>query len=187
MARLFVAVSLAPEVADRLCRAQTELSPLLSDIRWLPRESLHLTLKFLGRVDDGKVPDIERTLLRALAPLPRFTVSCRGLGVFPAIRRPRVLWAGLEGGALPALAAAAEAALAPLGFPREAREFKPHLTIGRWRETARGDDALRSALERWRDHDFGASAIDAARLFQSVLNPRGAVYTALKVFPLRKD
>jgi 2'-5' RNA ligase len=187
VARLFVAVRIAPEVAARLCRAQADLAPIISDIRWIQSESLHLTLKFLGRVDDARIPEIERSLQAGLAALPRFTVSCRGLGVFPAIRRPRILWAGLEGGALAQLAAAAEQALEPLGFPREEREFKPHLTIGRWRETARGGDALRGELERWRHHDFGASAVDEAVLFQSVLNPRGAVYTALKVFPLRKD
>ncbi|HTM09953.1 MAG TPA: RNA 2',3'-cyclic phosphodiesterase [Verrucomicrobiae bacterium] len=187
MARLFVAIRIAPEVADRLCQAQAELEPILSDIRWIKREGLHLTLKFLGAVEEAKIPGIQSALKKALAALPRFTVSCRGLGVFPAIRRPRVLWAGLEGGALPSLAAATDAALEPLGFRREAREFKPHLTIGRWRETARGDDALRSELDRWRHHDFGASAVDEAVLFQSVLNPRGAVYTVLTVFPLRKD
>ena len=187
MARLFVAIRIAPEVAERLCQAQAELDPLLSDIRWIKRESLHLTLKFLGAVEEARIQGIQSALQTALAPLPRFTVSCRGLGVFPAIRRPRVLWAGLEGGALPSLAGATDATLEPLGFPREEREFKPHLTIGRWRETARGDDALRRELDRWRHHDFGASAVDEAVLFQSVLKRDGAVYTALTVFPLRKD
>jgi RNA 2',3'-cyclic 3'-phosphodiesterase len=176
-----------PEVADRLCRAQAELTPLLSDVRWIKRESLHLTLKFLGQVDDARVETVQKAIAAAVAPLPRFTISCRGLGVFPDIRRPRVIWAGLEGGALAALAQATEAALDPLGFPREAREFKPHLTIGRWREGARGGDALRGELERWRHHDFGASAVDDTVLFQSVLKRGGAEYTPLKIFPLRKD
>ena len=185
--RLFVAVRLSSEVAERLCRAQEKLRSILGDVRWTKPESLHLTLKFMGQVDEGKVKAIQAAVEAAVAPLPRFTVSCRGLGVFPAIRRPKVLWAGLEGGALAALAEAAEAALGPLGFPREAREFKPHLTIGRWREGARGGDALRSELERWRHHDFGASEVNEAILFQSVLKRGGAEYTALKVFPLRKD
>jgi len=185
--RLFVAVTIAPEVADRLCRSQTELAAALSDVRWIKRESLHLTLKFLGQVDERKVEAVRKAVAAAVAPLPRFTISCRGLGVFPGIRRPRVIWAGLEGAALAALAEAADAALEPLGFPREAREFKPHLTIGRWREGARGGDQLRGEIERWRHHDFGASAVDGAVLFQSVLKRGGAEYTALKIFPLRKD
>jgi RNA 2',3'-cyclic 3'-phosphodiesterase len=185
--RLFVAIRIAPEVADRLCKAQAELAPALSDARWIKRDSLHLTLKFLGQVDDAKVVAIQKAVAAAVAPLPRFMISCRGLGVFPDIRRPRVIWAGLEGAELAKIAQAAEAALAPLGFPREAREFKPHLTIGRWREGARGGDALRGELERWRHHDFGASPVDDAVLFQSVLKRGGAEYTPLKIFPLRKD
>lgn len=163
------------------------MAAILGDVRWINRESLHLTLKFLGQVDEAKLEAIQAAVHDAVAPVPRFTISCRGLGVFPDIRRPRVIWAGLEGAALATLAGAAEAALAPLGFPREAREFRPHLTIGRWREGARGGDALRSELERWRHHDFGASAVDEAVLFQSVLKRGGAEYTPLKIFPLRKD
>ncbi len=185
MTRLFVAVRIAPDVADRICRAQTDLEPLLSGIRWIKRESLHLTLKFLGHVDDGRIDDIQAAVQAAVARLPRFNVSCRGLGAFPDIRRPRVFWAGLDGGALPALADATEAALEPLGFPREQRSFKPHLTIGRWREGARGGDALRRVVDEWRDRDFGAFAVDDAVLFQSTLKRDGAVYTALKTFPLR--
>ena len=187
MARLFVAVRIAPDVADRICRAQDELAPLLNDIRWIKRESLHLTLKFLGRVDDGGIEDIQTAVQAAVAPLARFTVSCRGLGAFPDIKRPRVFWTGLEGGALTALAEATEAALEPLGFPREKREFKPHLTIGRWREGARGGDALRRVVDDWRSRDFGTFAVDEAVLFQSTLRRDGAVYTALKTFPLRTN
>ena len=98
-----------------------------------------------------------------------------------------MLWAGLEGGTLSTLAEASEAALAPLGFPREERQFRPHLTIGRWREGARGGDTLRQELERWRHHDFGASPVGEAVLFQSVLKRGGAEYTPLNIFPLRKD
>ncbi|HEY1371831.1 MAG TPA: RNA 2',3'-cyclic phosphodiesterase [Candidatus Binatia bacterium] len=187
MARLFVAVKISPDVADRICRAQDQLAPLLKDIRWIKRESLHLTLKFLGHVDDVKIGDIQTAAEAAVAPLLRFTVSCRGLGAFPDIRRPRVLWAGLEGGALPALAEATEQALEPLGFPREKRDFRPHLTIGRWREGARGGDALRRVVDEWRNRDFGTFAVDEAVLFQSTLRRDGAVYTKLNIFPLRAN
>ncbi len=187
MARLFVAVKISPEVAERICRAQDRLAPLLKDIRWIRRESLHLTLKFLGHVEDSRIDDVETAAQVAVAPLPRFDVSCRGLGAFPDIRRPRVLWAGLEGGALPALADATEQALEPLGFPREKRDFRPHLTIGRWREGARGGDALGRVVDDWRGRDFGRFAVDEAVLFQSTLRRDGAVYTALKTFPLRAN
>ena len=95
-----------------------------------------------------------------------------------------MLWAGLEGGPLARLAAAIENSLEPMGFAREEREFKPHLTIGRWREFAGRPDLLRQEMERWREHDFGVSPVDEVIFFQSVLQPAGAVHTPLKVFPL---
>lgn len=186
MARLFVAVKIDPEVLERLGEARSRLEDNLRGIRWVRRENLHLTLKFLGQVDDEKIAAIGNALKHALAPLPRFAVSSRGLGVFPDIRKPKVLWAGLDAAPLAPLARAVEEALAALGFEREAREFKPHLTLGRWREFAGRSDALRGEIEKWRRSDFGASGIKDAVLFQSVLKPDGAVYTPLNVFPLRE-
>ncbi|HEX9442855.1 MAG TPA: RNA 2',3'-cyclic phosphodiesterase [Candidatus Binatia bacterium] len=185
MARLFVAVKIDPDVLERIGRAQARLENNLSGLRWVKRENLHLTLKFLGQVSDERITPVGEALERTLAPLSRGSVSTRGLGVFPDIRRPKVLWAGLDAAPLAPLARAVEEALAPLGFAREAREFKPHLTIGRWREFAGRPDALRSEIEKWRAHDFGASEIREVVLFQSVLKPDGAIYTPLKIFPLR--
>ena len=145
---------------------------------------MHLTLKFLGSVGDDKVTPIADALERALHPTPRFTVACRGLGVFPDIRKAKVLWVGLEGKPLAHLAATVEDALAPMGFAREQRAFTPHLTVGRWRDFAGRADLLRQEIERWREHDFGASRIDEVIFFHSVLKPDGAVYTPIKVFPL---
>ena len=184
MARLFVAAEIDPDVIERLCRAGSRLENSLGGIRWVRRENLHLTLKFLGQVSDERIAPIGEALERALAPLPRSSVACRGLGVFPDIRRPKVLWAGLDAAPLARLTGAVEAALAALGFAREAREFKPHLTLGRWRAFAGRPEALRREMEQWRGRDFGASEIKDVILFQSVLKPDGAVYTPLKVFPL---
>ena len=184
MARLFVAAKIAPDVIEKLCRAEAGLEKSLGDIRWVRRENLHLTLKFLGEVADERIADIGEALERALAPLSRVAVSTRGLGVFPDIRRPKALWAGLDAAPLAPLARAVEDALAALGFAREKREFKPHLTLGRWRAFAGRADALRGEIEQWRGRDFGVSEIKEAVLFQSALKPDGAVYTALRVFPL---
>lgn len=184
MIRAFVAIKIDPEVAQRICAAQSKLDKSMTSIRWVKPENLHLTLKFLGPVSDDKVTRIADSLERALHPLARFSVSCRGLGVFPDIRRAKVIWVGLEGKPIADLAATVEAALEPLGFPREKREFKPHLTIGRWRESAGRPDLLRRELESGQKQDFGSSQMNEVILFQSVLKPTGAVYTPLKVFPL---
>jgi 2'-5' RNA ligase len=182
--RAFVAIKIDPEVAQRICAVQSKLDKNLGGIRWVKPKNLHLTLKFLGPVSDEKVAPITETLERALHSLARFSVSCRGLSVFPDIRRAKVLWVGLEGKPIANLAATVDDALAPLGFAREKRAFKPHLTIGRWRESAGRPDLLRRELESGQRHDFGSSRTNEVILFQSVLKPSGAVYTPLKVLPL---
>ena len=184
MIRAFVAVRIDPGVAGKIAAAEADLDRSLKGIRWVKPDHMHLTLKFLGGVSEENVAPIADALESALRSIGRFSVGCRGLGVFPDIRRPRVLWAGLAGGVLERLAAAVEEILAAMGFARERREFKPHLTIGRWREFAGRPDLLRREMERWREHDFGAWPVDEVIFFQSVLKPDGAVHTPLKVIPL---
>ena len=182
MVRAFVAIKIDPEVAQRICAVQSKLDKNLGGIRWVKPENLHLTLKFLGPVSDEKVAPITETLERALHSMARFSVSCRGLGVFPDIRRAKVLWVGLEGKPIANLAATVGDALAPLGFAREKREFQPHLTIGAG-ASRRPPDLLRPSSKPEKT-GLRPSRMNEVILFQSVLKPTGAVYTPLKVFPL---
>jgi 2'-5' RNA ligase len=182
--RAFVAIRIDPAVAQKIGELQAKLDSPLQGIRWVKPENLHLTLKFLGPVSEDKIASIADSLRRALRDVPRFSVLCSGLGVFPDIKRAKVLWVGLEGNSIARLAETIEGALEPLGFAREKREFKPHLTIGRWREAARRADALRQETDRGRNVELGASPMNEVILYQSALQPAGAVYTALKVFPL---
>jgi 2'-5' RNA ligase len=181
--RAFVAIKIDPDAARKIGELHSELDKTLAGIRWVKPENLHLTLKFLGPVADDKITPIAEALERALCRMPRFSVSCRGLGVFPDIRKAKVLWVGLEGKSLVPLSDTVEAALEPMGFAREKRAFQPHLTIGRWRDPVRSD-ALRQQLERSERRDFGASKMAEVIFFQSVLKPGGAIYTPLKTFPL---
>ncbi len=184
MVRAFVAIKIDTRVAQRIGEAQSNLNTAFTGIRWVKPENLHLTLKFLGSVGDDKVTPIADALGRALHLTPCFSVACRGLGVFPDIRKAKVLWVGLEGKPLAHLAATVEDALEPMGFAREKRAFKPHLTIGRWRDSAGRSDLLRRELERWQRQDFGTSKVNEVILIQSVLKPTGAAYTPLKIFSL---
>jgi 2'-5' RNA ligase len=104
--------------------------------------------------------------------------------VFPDIRRARVLWVGLEGKTLGSLAMEVETALEPIGFAREKRDFRPHLTIGRWRDLSTQSEKLKQEIERWKDYDFGESWVEEVVFFQSVLKPEGAVYSPLHVISL---
>ncbi len=184
--RLFVAVELPESIKEAVRALQEPLRRFGAAVSWTRPAGLHGTLKFLGEV----APEREAEIGAALAPVAAhapFELSVRRLGVFPGWSGPRVIWLGLEP-AEPHFAAVyrtIEDAVAPLGFPRETRPFHPHLTLGRVRER-RGLDALIEHLRARADGtDLGAFAVPDVILFQSVLRPDGAVYTALRRYPLR--
>lgn len=184
MIRAFVGVRLDAGVVDKIFAVQSELRRGLQGVRWVGKENFHFTLKFLGGVEEGRVAEIAGALEGAARALAPFSVAGRGVGVFPDIRRARVLWVGLVGEGLVSLAEAVEGALEPLGFEREKRDFRPHLTLGRWRDAERRSELLKKEIERWRDYEFGESRVDEVVLFQSILRPEGALYSPLRVIPL---
>jgi RNA 2',3'-cyclic 3'-phosphodiesterase len=183
--RAFVAVKLDSPLVRKLCELAAELKADLPGVRWVPPENLHLTLKFLGAVNEERIEGIAKGLAEALRDFPRFSIHAKGLGVFPDLRRARVLWVGLQGASLGELAAQIETALESAGFARETRAFAPHLTIGRWRQYDGSPVKLRQELERSKEREFGSSPVEEIILFQSVLRRQGAVYHPLKLFPLK--
>jgi 2'-5' RNA ligase len=182
--RAFIAVEIDHRVVDKISAAINQLKSQVSGIRWVGATNFHLTLKFLGDVDEARINRIGATLEEQLHPFPRFTINAKGLGVFPDLRRPRVLWVGFSGSQLASLVSRMEFALEPLGFAPEERSFTPHLTIGRWRQTERASKTLGQSLESWKDYQFGATNVDEVILFHSKLNPQGAIHTKLKIVPL---
>ena len=182
--RAFIAVDLDDPVIEKICSTIGVLKSRITEMRWLKKENLHLTLKFLGNIAESQVESIVAALgppLRLFSPCP---VSAKGLGVFPDFRRPKILWVGLSGDRLVDLAAKVESALVPLGFVPENRVFTPHLTIGRWRESSRPAKNLRQEIASWNDFEFGACAVRQIVLFQSVLKPEGASYRELRTIQL---
>jgi 2'-5' RNA ligase len=185
--RAFIAVDLEPQTIQQIADAIAQLRPRMPGIRWLPPTNFHLTLKFLGDIDEAKVAPIAAALESDLYPFSCFTINAKGLGVFPDLKRPRILWVGLVGGELNALASRVEKALVPFGFAAERRAFTPHLTVGRWRQFDGSPKELGDEIEKWQGHDFGRSKIDEVILFQSVLKQEGAVYRPLKTVALTKN
>jgi 2'-5' RNA ligase len=189
--RAFIAIEIDPATVRRIAAAIEQLKPRSAGIRWVGAGNFHLTLKFLGNIDENKIEPIGAALADALRPFPRLTINAKGLGVFPNPKRPRVLWVGLVGSQLLSLQAKVESALTPLGFAPEEKTFTPHLTIGRWRQGERADRTLEKELGqelgKWSDCEFGATSIDEVILFQSDLKPAGAIYRRLKVVTLKPD
>jgi len=185
--RAFIAIDIDPQVRENITRAIGQLRSRVLEVRWIAPANFHLTLKFLGDIEQTQIEAIGAALEERLRPFPRFTINAKGLGVFPDLRRPRIMWIGLAGNELTTLAAQVELALLPLGFAPEKRNFTPHLTIGRWRQTDRPSKTLGQELASLKEYQFGASNVDEVILFQSVLKPEGAIYTRAKAVTLRND
>jgi len=182
--RAFIAVDLDDPVIEKVCNVVAILKSRITEIRWLRKENLHLTLKFLGNIAESQVEPITAALRHPLGLFSPCTISAKGLGVFPDFRRPKILWVGLTGDQLVQLAAEIESALMPIGFTPENRAFTPHLTIGRWREGSRPTKNLRQEIDSLNDFEFGACAVRQIVLFQSVLKPEGASYSELRTIQL---
>lgn len=172
-------VALVPSEAEqrRLADAAAGLRDAGFPIRWVPPENVHLTLKFLGEVAEERVREVCAAVDGAAAGVGPFEMTVSRFGAFPSLRRPQVVWVGVELEAtLQSLQESLEEALAALGFPREERAFRPHLTLGRARKRVssnefRGLDDLVKHLE-YRDA-FQIRSLDVMR---SRLMPTGAIY-----------
>ncbi|MBI4529846.1 MAG: RNA 2',3'-cyclic phosphodiesterase [Deltaproteobacteria bacterium] len=184
MIRAFVGVRIDPEVVERILEIRFKLPESGAGIRWVRKENLHFTLKFLGPVEENRIAPIAQSLGDNLKAIPRFEISAKGIGVFPGIKRARILWVGLEGEGLRPLAMTVERALEPLGFARESRAFSPHLTIGRWRNFDGSPERLGEEIDRWKNHLMGKTQVNEVVLFKSVLKSAGADYSPLEVFSL---
>jgi 2'-5' RNA ligase len=184
--RLFVALDIPQTVRDSLAKLSSHLRQTCPSARWARIEGAHLTLKFIGVVP----PEPAERIRAALGGVPAtgpIEMHFAGLGFFPDPRRPRVFWAGIEAGALlPALAASIESRLEPLGIPREAREFSPHITLARF-DSPRGLDPLRTAVEKLGVPEFGRALAGEFHLYQSVLKRGGAEYTRLASYRIARE
>lgn len=183
--RSFIAANLDPGLKVALARVQDRLKATGADVGWVRPENLHLTLKFLGQVGEGRIGAIGEAIAAAATGCGPVHLVFQGLGAFPRPREARVVWIGLSHGseALAALQARIEAALESLGFAREARPFTAHLTLGRVRGPARREQLARAITEAPAEA-LGEMVLDRIELMQSNLSAGGARYSILQSFPL---
>jgi 2'-5' RNA ligase len=179
--RTFVAIELTRHVRDQLISLQETLAAADRDVKWVEAENLHVTLLFLGEVDDRELPAVCRTVQEAIAELPAFTLSVTGVGCFPNPRRPRTLWVGITQGLQEVVAVhdAIERPLMDLGcYRREERKYTPHITLGRRRREGPAD-ALSRALARLQEWTAGEVAVTEVQVMASQLTPTGPDYSVL--------
>lgn len=179
--RVFIAVELPNEIRKQLKELQRHLRPLTNSARWVAPESIHITLKFIGEVPDKRVEQIDGALA-GLTWKP-FTVSVHGVGFFPGARSPRVFWAGMDAPTMQGLTEELDARMERLGFEKEKRAFRPHITLARAKDS-RIDSSLVAASAKYAEHEFGSFTADRIYLIQSTLKPAGAVYSKVKEYPL---
>jgi len=187
--RSFIAIELPDEAKEGLARLRNELQRNEHGfVKWVDPGGIHLTLKFLGNIPAGQVAEITGAIGEATQGISPFHLEISGLGAFPSVRQPRVLWVGVGGETdkLSRLQQNVDSALAALGFAREERPFAPHLTLARVREGTSGPER-RSFSELLGSATFENKypvEVEAVKLMRSELTRAGAIYSSLSVVRL---
>ena len=177
--RLFVAATIPQGELERVAAATTALRERLTGARWTGISNQHVTLKFLGSTEEGRLREVASCVAQAAAGSTRSEIVVGGLGAFPTPRRARVLWAGIDdpAGLLARLAASLDILLEPLGWAPEQRAFTAHLTLARFKSPRPLGDLP--------DLQPGPPIpVDDVVLFRSRLHPKGARYEILERFPI---
>jgi len=188
--RSFIAIELPGDLKEGLAQLQAQLK--LSkppSVKWVDPYSVHLTLKFLGNIAVGRIPEVTQAIKEATRGLSPFHLEVKGLGVFPNLRRVQVVWVGISGEVdrLGQLQHRIESNLVPLGFTAESRPFTPHLTLARLRDRALPDERERfgQLIASTKFETVYAIKVDSINLMRSQLTREGAIYSRLSSVELR--
>ena len=187
--RTFIAINLPNPLLSELQNLITELRSEGSGVRWVNAKNMHITLKFLGDTPSNLLPQIEERISSICREISPFELSSKQVGVFPRWEMPKVLWVGVNASPesmfqLAKLKNALDGELETLGFSAETRPYKPHLTIGRIKNSRTAQSIVEHFRHiRLQTHDIPVEQIE---LMQSQLTPTGSIYSILKTFPLGK-
>lgn len=182
--RAFIAIEMQDAVRASLSSLQGRLRPHEHPyVKWVDPKSIHLTLKFLGNIEQQQVSQIEEAISQASQGVSPFQLQLGGLGAFPSLGRPRVIWVAMTGEIerLVTLQKGIDQALVPLGFAIESRPFTPHLTLGRLRERASPEERKRigELVKATQSEAAAAMEVTEIILMRSRLTPQGALYSPL--------
>ena len=182
--RAFIAVELPEGLKKELTELEAQLKKYSPPVvRWVDPNSIHITLKFLGEISTDSIDELMMAIEEAVQGIQPFQLQIREVGAFPGLDRAQVLWVGVKGDVdkITQLQKRIEANTEQLGFPREARAFTPHLTVGRVRDEARPSDRQRLG-KLLTDTTFSTLHnvdIDSVNLMKSQLTPAGAIHTCI--------
>lgn len=184
--RTFIGIPVPKARSIKLQRLQTLIAPEVPTVRWTPFEQFHLTLAFLGDVDQRDLTEVCRAVAEVCAPFDPFGLSIMGLGVFPDLAKPRVLWAGLEGDGLKTLfelREAINAAMIAIDYAPDPK-FHAHLTLGRVKLSRDTETDLSPLLRHFQTWNGGLFEVSEVITFGSDLSVEGAAHTAFSTAPL---
>ena len=184
--RTFIAVDIGDETRKSAVALQQRLARAVAGVKWTEAEGMHITLLFLGEVDDRELVDVFRAVKSAAGREPPFAVQVSGVGAFPTQRRPKVLWAGItEGSAeLRRVFGGIEASLMERGiYRKEERAYTPHLTLGRISGEAEGE-TLAAEIPKLADWNGGNSMVNEVLVYSSNMRREGPEYVVLGRSPL---
>ncbi len=179
MIRAFIGIKISAEIQDKLEGIQKKLKKADAHVSWINPDNVHLTLQFLGNIDEAQIPEIETQLRASVTSVHSFQLQVGYAGAFPNLRYPRVIWIGVsddEDNSLKTVQEEIGRRLSTLGFQQEEGLFKPHLTIGRVRSQKNKSRLLR-AIEAIVNIWVGEIVVDAIYVIKSELKPTGAEYT----------
>jgi len=181
MKRIFWAINFPEKTKQILEQVQKDLARYLPQLRWVPKENLHLTLVFLGNLQDKERERASQLAYELFEGVKQFSINLSGLGVFPEPRRPRVLWSGVldNGCMLNSLSSAIFRKLDQAGFKIDQRESKPHVTLGRIKEKI-NKEGLFFVLKKYQDVVFDKVTVGSIEVMESELKRTGSVYRVLE-------
>ncbi len=184
--RSFLAFELSHDVKGFIAHILKEARSELNGVRWVPVENIHLTVVFMGDVEEGTLVEVKESVANACKTYGPFDASVSGIGIFGSLNFPRVLWVGLLGDIerMGHFKAALEKRLEPFGVKREERAFRPHLTLGRFKQGFDEKERLSGFIERFRAIKGPSLTFKELCLFKSQLTPQGSIYTKLEAWEL---
>jgi len=187
--RSFLAFELPVEIREQIRIISKELKKTALPVRWVKADNIHLTILFLGSVDEDTTGDIEEKVNVVVKGFSAFKIRLDAVGVFPHWRRPRVIWIGLDGdiGGLSNLRDELQEELKALGFVPEKRPFRAHLTLGRFKGPIDRDENMKWIIDRYSDINSDLYQLNELILYKSDLKPDGPVYTKMATWPLRAE
>ena len=177
--RTFIAIPVPESVFVLQGNLKNTIEKKTGKVRWVKRDQLHLTLKFVGDTPEESIDDVRDVMQKVANQMTPFKIFIQGVGCFPKIERPRVMWVGLDGAIdkLNQLVTAVHDGLHPLGFPREEKEFHPHITMARAKYPQKKTPDISSFLNT--TYDPIPFRIEKIQFISSELFPNGPVYTIL--------